>query len=462
MTVSPENITNVSGNKPSQIKKIVFFPIWCLSCTIFIVGSLWRMIGLKVVSHYSHLLFDIATLGHFERILSELLNPKGGLPKPGLASYISSALINKKEHYVHFAAITWVTFALTLCWSSILYMRANNIGSWYGPLLVHFWQLGSVFPVGVNDLHYAGHFQISNNKKSHLFRSEVINFIVRYIIEPMQGFIPAFWLNHHVRIHHKEHNGPDDIQGITHFERNFKNFIWFLLDMPLQWYIRGPLVHFTNGNKMIGLEMVFSEIVFLCFGVALTKWDIYAGLLLFWIPHVTRVLCFNGLNEYMQHALVDGRWGNPDDPKYNSFLLLQPSRPPCSARGLRYGFADNFEERFHAVHHNFPHKGMIGQDAYVSKIKCHLVFDTSYVAFVGAIFKRDFNSLAEWWRPCYLADKVSDKQASDAKLSLEEKARLIESFLLPAYDLDEMGDWIKRPPFPFNMMDLGRMQRVLA
>merc|ERR1719410_17156 len=159
----------------------------------------------------------------------------------------------------------------------------------------------------------------------------------------------------------------------------------------------------------------------------------------------------------MQHALVDGRWGDPDEPKYNSFILQKPLVFCSKIRGLRNSAVDNFDDRFHAVHHKFPHVPMTAQAAYLSKIKCHLVFETDYRTYIMSILKRDFETLAKCWRPDYLRSSPYAKK--DAELDLNAKSKLIESFTFRAYDMDEMGVWVEEPPFPFNMMEKGPKQQ---
>lgn len=169
-----------------------------------------------------------------------------------------------------------------------------------------------------------------------------------------------------------------------------------------------------------------------------------------------RMICFNSVNEYMQHALVDGRWGNVDDAKYNSFILLKPLRHLAFTRGLRFSLADNWEERFHMVHHKFPHMSMTHYSEYVSKVSCHLVFDCDYLQYQMAVFQRDFVSLAKWWRPTH---SRSDPQAKlDEALDINAKAKLIQSFTMRAYNTDEVGHWVDHPPFPHNVMILGPLQ----
>ena len=359
-TAEVDAVKYVQPPNPPRWKKALFFPLWITVFLIHNIGMIWFLFGIFAVSHPVNFVLDKITFGMFDKMLCEFLNPKDGEPKSGLAKYISEMVLNKKENYVHFAAIVYITFGVAFHIGSIVYMRANDIGGWFLPLFCHLYYMGAVFPSGINDLHYVAHTQISNNQKSHMFKSELINGFCRFVLEPCQGFIPEFWLNHHVRVHHKESNGPDDIQGVSFFERKYYNYIWFVADIPLQWYLRGPLHHIRNGESEIAIQMFLGEFLYVAAGIALTRWDTFAGLLLVWIPHIIRSMNFNASNEYVQHALVDGRDGNPHDPANNSFLMLQPAPTSTFARGL-WSKPDNFEERWHAVHHNFPHKGMVGQ-----------------------------------------------------------------------------------------------------
>jgi len=458
-----EPVKYVQPPNPPAWKKAAVFPIWALFATTYSVSRSWYMLNFVTLATFVNFVLDTVTGGWFKASMEEFLNPKSGEPKSGMMKNLSEKLLNKKENYVHFAAIFYITIIIAFHWGSIIYLRANNIGGWMLPFVCHMYYMGAGFNCGANNLHYVAHQQVSNNQKSHMFKSELINGFCRYVLEPCQGYIPEFWLNHHVKIHHKESNGPDDIQGVTFFERKHYNFIWFVADIPLQWYVRGPVHHIRNGATGTAIEMIVGEILFVALGIMLTKWDFFAGICLFWSPHICRSLAFNSSNEYVQHALVDGRDGNPHDPANNSFLLLQPCpMHKVMPRGLG-SLPDNFEERWHAVHHNFPHKGMVGQDKMAPKVKCNLIFDIDYIAFKNALLKRDMEKLAGWWRPGYnFGDdkvKVSQFAEEDKKLDLKGRAALLDSFLYPAYDLDEMGNWLNAPPFPFNFMELGPMQQ---
>lgn len=464
MTAATASKTFQPPNPPLW-KKALLFPLWLTNCLIFVGSLLWFSKVSIFVADTIHRIINVATFGTFAPALQGWIAPKDNLPRNGFERYLAELLLNRADKdFVHMTSILYLTFMVCVHVGGVLYCRVNNIGGWAVPLLLHMWYMGSGFVVAINDLHYVAHYQVSNNQKSHMFRSELINAFCRYVLEPCQGFIPEFWLNHHVKIHHKESNGPDDIQGVSFFERKFYNFIWFVADLPIQWYIRGPVHHIKNGTTRTAMEMIVGCVVFVAVGIKLTMWDPLSGVLLFWIPHTVRMMCFNAMNEYIQHALVDGRSGQPEAPANNSFLILNPTRGDALALGLK-GRPDNFEERWHAVHHNFPHKGMLGQDKIAPSVRCNLVFDTAMTQFKFALFTGDMMTLAKAWRPGYTFEgakntKISPFAESDKKLSLEEKAELLKSFLLPAYSLEEMGDWIEKPRFPFNCMELGPMQKV--
>ena len=345
---------------PSKLVKMAWMPIWTMFATWYFVSKIWMgIVGIKWAAMVCYVI-DSATGGAYERMMMEFLNPIGGEPKVQWLKTLSEAVLNKKENYVHFAAILLIAIGDFSYWGAMLYLRSKDIGGLMLPLMLHCFWMGFFFISGVNDLHYVAHKRISNNQNNHMFKYDILNSFCMYVMEPMHGFIPLFWFGHHVKIHHKESNGPDDIQCVTFFERNFFNFVCFVADIPLQWYVRGPLHHVRNGDTAMAIRMVLAWCVSLSVGISLTMWDSTAGVLLFWIPHLTRTLMFNASNEYMQHALVDGRDGKPHDPANNSFLLLKPIPKLNFARGLR-SMPDNVDERWHAVHHAFPHAGMIRQ-----------------------------------------------------------------------------------------------------
>jgi hypothetical protein len=47
---------------------------------------------------------------------------------------------------------------------------------------------------------------VSTRPEGRLFKSNAINQFLRFALEPAMGWIPGFWLDHHVLIHHKVFN----------------------------------------------------------------------------------------------------------------------------------------------------------------------------------------------------------------------------------------------------------------
>ena len=199
-------------------------------------------------------------------------------------------------------------------------------------------------------------------------------------------------------------------------------------------------------------------------GVGLWTKDPLTASLLIFIPHVIRLFGFNAMNEYTQHTLVDNRTGKPEDPANNSFLLLHESPTSLFPRGLRKK-GENWEDRWHAVHHNFPRKHMSQQGKECAKIQCNLVFDTDYATFRKAAILKDVKVLADAWRPGYKfteppplspatgkPDTRALESGPDAALDQAGREAVIESFFAPAFSESECGDWVRAPSWPFSVM----------
>lgn len=228
----------------------------------------------------------------------------------------------------------------------------------------------------------------------------------------------------------------------------------------LQWYIRAPLHHARRGDVARATAMVFASLAYLAVGAFLWSRDPLAACLLVFVPHGIRLFGMNAMNEYAQHALVDARRGHPEDPANNSFLLLRESSASAYPRGLRVK-AGNWEDRWYAVHHNFPRKHMSQLSGDCAKIQCNLVFDMDYAAFRKAAMIRDVAALAQAWRPGYRfgpgasaepGDSRARESGLDAALDMAGREAAITTFFMPAFPRGECGPWASAPSWPFNVM----------
>ena len=414
---------------------------------------------------------------------------------------LTGLLLNKTEDWTYFAPVAWNSACNLVLWTSILYLRssAKENGDSYSNMAtclflfvylmgichtnmggneVILWQtahspkriilLACAYP----QIHYTAHLQVSPRTEAHLFKYEILNQAVRWLLEPAMGWLPGFWLDHHVLIHHKESNGVDDIQSVSFYERCPKNFIWFVAEMPLQWYFRAPRYHLQKGEVGTAMTMIATSTLYVVSGVSLLRWDPIAGCL--WlVPHMHRLFTANATNEYCQHALVDPRGNEPEAPSRNSFLLLQPFPTAQFPAGLRKR-SENWEDQWHAVHHNFPRRHMSDLQAKRSTITCHLVFDMSYKDFRPAVIQQDVKALAAAWRPGYKFVDASDatketevahedavrvakgkaKAATedDEEMDQATKEKIVASFFKPAMTQEDCKSWATAPSFPFCFM----------
>ena len=463
-TVPSAKKKHVGHVAPHPIVRLLCQPVWYGALLVHAWGTLWIALCAFIWAPIINTIIDLVTFKQFSTFLERNWNPPDATYKPNsIVGRLAPLVLNKPvEHGYYLWAIMYQTIGISITWAGIIYMGYTGVGSWYGPLMLHMYYIGALWLAGINELHYVGHLQVSSSTTSHVFKYEILNHLCGLIIEPAQGFVPQYWLNQHVLIHHKKNLGPDDIQGLSYFERNFTNFGWFVADMPLQWYIRGPLHHHRFGNTKLALWMVFTELLHLAIGVALSVYlGTMTGIYLVFIPILTRSMGYAAGKEYSHHAIVDGRAGDPEDSSNNTCIILQPTPRSYLAPGLR-AVLDNFEERWHAVHHHFPRFGMINQGTVANKVKCKFVFDTDFVKFKQAIILAEVEKLATWWIPGYsfAGEVVSEQSKLDAQLDHAGKVKLMKSFLLPAISEEEMGDWIKEPSFPHFMMKPSPLQEV--
>jgi hypothetical protein len=97
---------------------------------------------------------------------------------------VATAVLNDMENYTYFAPVAWNACGYTFLWSSVIYLRMNEIGGVWLPLLIHLYVLGACMAIGGNEIHYVAHLQVSTRQEAHLFKYEFLNMAVSYLLEP--------------------------------------------------------------------------------------------------------------------------------------------------------------------------------------------------------------------------------------------------------------------------------------
>eukprot|EP00811_Abedinium_folium_P002666 NODE_12447_length_1224_cov_3.440292.p1 GENE.NODE_12447_length_1224_cov_3.440292~~NODE_12447_length_1224_cov_3.440292.p1 ORF type:complete len:380 (+),score=70.21 NODE_12447_length_1224_cov_3.440292:70-1140(+) len=330
-------------------------------------------------------------------------------------------------------------------WVGVLYMRLQ-LGLVIAPLLLHIVVMGAGYSgLGLNEIHYHAHKQVSTIQTSHVFKPEPLNAFVTWVLQGAMGFSPGFWLHNHVRIHHKENNGHNDIQTVSFFPRSPDNFFYFGCEIPLQWHVRVALHFWSKKDRATALKVMAGSIVQLGGGALLTLHDPLAAFLTLWLPLAQR-MTVNAANEYVQHAYVDQ--SAPFSIPRNTWVIVKPTPTAKMDQLFPAGVvpSHNWAERLHAVHHLYPtmrssEQWVHFQEHYATFQKQrHIMFDiaeSAYEKFLLATICHDIDGLAEM----LVLDATK-----------EEKVEEIKSLLGAAYPREACGTWATLPPWPFSAM----------
>lgn len=185
------------------------------------------------------------------------------------------------------------------------------------------------------------HNHIHNNgvlKKSYAW----FDFSFPYVLEPLMGHTWDSYYYHHVKHHHVEGNGPEDLSSTIRYQRDdawnfaqyvgrFLFFIW--IDLP---------VYFLRKNKpVLATKAFLSEMASMAFMYFMTfHVNTRAAVFTLLIPFVLLRLGLM-IGNWGQHALVDEL--EPDSDFRSSITLIDvPSNRFC------------FNDGYHTAHHLNP------------------------------------------------------------------------------------------------------------
>lgn len=184
---------------------------------------------------------------------------------------------------------------------------------------------------------------LHNTSHRPLFKPEyrAFNLIVPVFLGPFLGQSPGTYLSHHLGMHHREENGPNDLSSTMRYQRDrldhwlayFGRFFFFGA-------IELPAYHQKAGRKRLARASLAGELFlyFMIAGLMFVDWA--AATFIFLAPFlIIRVLMMCG--NWGQHAFIDP--DRPDDPFKNSITCIE----------VRYN-RRCFNDGYHIEHHIQP------------------------------------------------------------------------------------------------------------
>lgn len=243
-----------------------------------------------------------------------------------------------------------ILYFLTSVPSAIYLFYSFNYLHGIAHLLMTVWYSGSFTLMLHNHIHNNGVLSKSWSTFDYVFP---------YILEPLMGHTWDSYYYHHVKHHHVEGNGPEDLSTTIRYQRDS---VWAFLHYELRFFFLCwfdlPLYFFKKGKYYNGLRVLTSELASYSLMVALARWKLAPTMFTLILPFtILRIGLMIG--NWGQHALVDDV--EPSSDFRSSITLIDvPVRlavinfhsthaNPCQ-KSNRFCFNDGY----HTSHHLNP------------------------------------------------------------------------------------------------------------
>jgi hypothetical protein len=252
-------------------------------------------------------------------------------PAPGFLGFARSLLNDERDVYVVWLMLQCLLVAAV----GVALFFVRSVPVWY--LAPFYWALlvGALLDRFTLMLHFTSHRPPFNK------RHRALNHVIPWLIGPFFGQTPNSYFAHHMGMHHREENLPDDLSSTMRFRRN-------RLDHWLRYYLRFMVfglpelcLYFLKSKryKLFG-RVVLGEGLYWCLTL-LGLWFLPAPtLVVFTIPLLLiRTLMMMG--NWTQHAFVCQE--RPEDPYRASITSIN----------TRYN-RRCFNDGYHILHHVNP------------------------------------------------------------------------------------------------------------
>jgi hypothetical protein len=242
-----------------------------------------------------------------------------------------------------------------------------------------------------------------------------------YLTDPLMGHTWNSYYFHHVKHHHVEGNGPNDLSSTIRYQRDN---VWHFLHYWARFFILVWLDlprYFLRKNKLnMALKVTFFELgnyVFLY--MMATRVNFRASLFVFFLPLIVmRVGLMVG--NWGQHAFVDEI--EPDSDFRSSITLIDVA-------SNRYCFNDGY----HTSHHLNPRRhwrdhplSFVQQKAVYADEKALVFRNIDYLMITLKVLQKDYNYLARCLVP--IGDQIN--------MDIDELAAMLKTKTRPFSEAD--------------------------
>ncbi|KAI0153121.1 fatty acid desaturase [Xylariaceae sp. FL1272] len=282
-------------------------------------------------------------------------------------------------------------FATSLPSAVILFYRFSYI---HGMLhvIMQGWYIGAYTLLRHQHIHQRGVLA----KRSWM---QIFDQAFPYAMDPLMGHTWNSYFYHHVKHHHVEGNGPDDLSSTVRYQRdNIWHFLHYVGRFYLLIWLDLPLYFVRKGKPTIALRAAFWELSNYAAIILLLQINFKASLFTLLIPLLAMRIGLM-VGNWGQHAFVDA--DEPDSDYRSSITLIDvPSNRYCYNDGYHTSHHLNplRHWRDHPVHF-LQNKGTYGREA-------ALVFhNIDYLMITVKLMMHDYEHLARCLVP--IGDQIN-------------------------------------------------------
>lgn len=275
-----------------------------------------------------------------------------------------------------------------------------------------------------------------------------------YILDPLMGHTWNSYFYHHVKHHHIEGNGPEDLSSTLRYQRDSAwHFLLYVARFYfLIWYELAA--YFVRKNRLVmAAKQTFWEIGSYVFQYAMWKLNHRAALFVFLLP--LAVMRFGlMIGNWGQHALVDR--DEPDSDYRSSITLIDiPVSSPSLFSRVRERMTDPpgggppyqsnrhcFNDGYHTSHHlnplrhwrEHPVAFLKGKHTY-ARNEALVFHNIDYLMMTFKLITKDYAHLAKCLVP------IGERQI---RMTMEERIEMLKRHTIPFTEEDIKAKYPKK------------------
>ncbi|EZG19932.1 hypothetical protein H107_01834 [Trichophyton rubrum CBS 202.88] len=271
-------------------------------------------------------------------------------------------------------------------------------------LLMQGWYMGTYTLMMHQHIHMGGIL----NRKYWLF-----DMLFPYITNPLMGHTWNSYYYHHVKHHHVEGNGPEDLSSTIRYQRDeLRDFLAYVGRFLFLVWIELPLYFTQKGKYGMAAKAAGWELsTYAVLAVLFVRADARATAFVFLLPLLLMRIAMM-VGNWGQHALVDEV--DPTSDFRSSITLIDvPSNRFC------------FNDGYHTSHHLNPRRhwrehpvAFLTQRQRYSQEQALVFRNIDYIMMTVKLLQKDYDYLARCLVP------IGEKQIS---MTMEERAAMLRT-----------------------------------